>query len=672
MNVEPRRRRTTRVDLATSYAADESADEQIVVPEDLSTLTDEELSALSERAETAFDSLYGDGTADLSAEDLEALRGLGAAIQRLNEEAGTREAAVEARRAEAAELAAAIRPPAEEEIPEEGDDPEGGEDDDNADPHTDEVEEVVVPDDASEITDQEPALTAGAPAPSGPLSITVRGANARRPRQQAPAPTRQRTLRDVAFATTDLLGFGMNAAVDFNDAGAMLDTALARLPLSQYQSAAARGQHMRETSPLMAVKRPMPRDLVVSKTLSVEDAMKRATDQSRLPGGALTAAGWCSPSDNLYDLVYGAASRDGLLSIPEVGVGRGGINVPMAPTFADIYAQIGFHFTEAQAAAGQYAPGGAGSARANTTAVALGDIRTWGGAIFQVIVAGTTGGSAPAVPTSIGQTVTDGSVTWRRVATTANVAGDKPCYEIECPDWEDYRLEGDGLCLIADILMMRGYPEMLAMVTAQALIAHDHKVSAGRIAKLVAGSTFIQMATDTVGTVAPLLAAIELQVEHYRYSRRLSRNTLLEAVFPFWVHGAIRQDLSVRLGLALFDVTNEMINGWFRQRGIVPQFVYDWQALDTSTAANFKQWPATVQFLLYQAGTWVGGVDDIITLNNLYDSTMLGQNKYTALFTEEAWLVAKRDSDSRLIQVPVVSDGSVHAGVLLDADLGAA
>jgi hypothetical protein len=62
-------------------------------------------------------------------------------------------------------------------------------------------------------------------------------------------------------------------------------------------------------------------------------------------------------------------------------------------------------------------------------------------------------------------------------------------------------------------------------------------------------------------------------------------------------------------------------------------------------------------------------VDDIITLNTVYDSTQLGENKYTALFTEEAWLVAPRCGNSEVIRVPVCSNGSVGAGEILECDL---
>jgi hypothetical protein len=418
-------------------------------------------------------------------------------------------------------------------------------------------------------------------------------------------------MKDVAYATADTLGVGMNEGLDWQTAGKMLDKRLTSFNKSVYAAAQARGQHLREQGPIMAFKRQIPAELIASGE-NVDDVMTRAVDMKRLPGGALTAAGWCAPSEILYDLCA-TASRDGLYSLPEFGVRRGGIKWPITPTFASVYNAVGFHFTEADAIAGNYVPD----------------------------------------PTPPGP----------------NTSGPKPCIEIPCPTWDEARLEGDGLCIIGDLIQMRGYPEMMAWYLEQALIAHDHKMSANDIAKVIAGSTAITMTAGTVGTAAPLLAAIELESEHIRYTGRHSRNLVLEAVFPYWIHAAIRQDLSVRLGMALFDVTDAMIDSWFRLRGIVPQFVYDWQAIDTTAAAAFLQWPTDVQFLIYAAGTWTKGVDDIITLDNLYDSTLLGNNKFTALFTEDASLVVKRCEESRVVTVPVCSDGSTHAGILLDCDL---
>ncbi|UDL16219.1 major capsid protein [Microbacterium phage Kozie] len=605
-----RRFRPTLLTLATAYA-DQAGDETLNIPDDLSTLSDDDLTGLATQAGEAFDALYGDGSTDFSADDLATLSGLTEAIETLAAEQATRDEAADTRRAEAqalaarrgATLAADSDADAEDSDESDADEAEGDEED-----ATDEADEADAEGDADADANE---VTASGKRKA--MSINIASARRRAPKQARQTVATAATIKDVAFSADSTLGVAEGKGIDFLDAGRMLANRLKSFSASQYEAAQSRGQHLREQAPLMRVARTFPAELKASSTPeSAEAAIAYATDQSRLPGGALTAAGWCAPSENLYDLLY-SESRDGLLSLPEINVTRGGVNVPVAPSFAELYSEIGFHFTEQDAIDGKWAPG------ANP-----GD---------------------------------------------ANVVGSKPCYEVECPEWEDYRLEGDGVCITADLLGVRGYPEMLARVTNGALVAHDHKISAGRIARMVAGSTAVTMTTGTVGTTAPLLAAIELQVEHFRYTQRLSRSTLLEGVFPYWVHGAVRQDLSVRLGLALFEVTDAMIDGWFRLRGLVPQFVYDWQALDGTAATAFKAWPSTVQFLLYEAGTWVAGVDDIITLDSLYDSTLLGQNKFTALFTEEAWLVAKRRLDSRVVTVPVWSDGSTHAGVLLDNTL---
>jgi hypothetical protein len=292
------------------------------------------------------------------------------------------------------------------------------------------------------------------------------------------------------------------------------------------------------------------------------------------------------------------------MSLPEIGVTRGGIMHTPGPSFADLFAIPDFCFTEADDISGRYAPGESG-----------------------------------------------------------NVVGPKPCYHVECPDFTECRLDVCGLCITAGLLQQRGYPEVIARTIRGLLVAHDHKMNARLIQALVAGSTAVSLAANQAGATAPILTAIELQVEHYRYAHRLSRGTTLEAVLPFWVHGAIRSDLSRRLGVELISISNAQIDGWFTDRGIVPQFVYNWQAIDTTAAGSFTSWPTSVSFLLYQAGTWVRGSSDVITLDTIYDSVLLGNNDFTALFTEEGWFACKRGHDSRVVTVPICPDGSTAAGV---------
>lgn len=58
---------------------------------------------------------------------------------------------------------------------------------------------------------------------------------------------------------------------------------------------------------------------------------------------------------------------------------------------------------------------GTADARANTTAYEIGDLATSGANVYQAVQAGTTGGAAPDVP-AVGETTTDGTVIWKRLA----------------------------------------------------------------------------------------------------------------------------------------------------------------------------------------------------------------------------------------------------------------
>lgn len=414
-------------------------------------------------------------------------------------------------------------------------------------------------------------------------------------------------MRDVVLASGEGSGFAPGTGIDWTDMARIMERRLSGFSESQYSAARAAGRHMRQQFGVATVRKPMPPELTIlsNDPSHVDEVFTRARNEARLPGQSLVAAGgWCAPSEVLYDLCE-LESRDGLLSVPEVGIARGGIQWTLGPNFADIYNNTGFCYTEQDAIDGD-----------------------WDGA----------GGGA------------------------------KPCYSVSCPPFQEARMDLCGLCITSGLLQQRGYPELLARTLRGALIAHDHKMSNKMIAAMVAGSTAVTGTANQVGAAAPLLDIIEIQAEHIRYTARMSRASTLEAVFPYWVAGVIRSDLARRQGVLALDVTDAQITTWFRSRGINPQFVYDWQPLDSVAATAATKWPATVTFLLYPAGTWVRGTADVITLDTIYDSVQLGQNEFTALFTEEGWLAAKLCHDSRAVTIALCPSGETGGGVDLACD----
>lgn len=575
-------------------------DDALVIPEDLTTLSDEDLTALQDKATETFDSLYGDGT-NFTDEDLTMLSDLTDSLKTLAAEATKRETAATARAEKAAALAAQVRPEntlsADTAVAEETDE------------ETDEDSEEPTDEDVSENTDAAETITASARRVN--LSkMQARAAKRPKPRQKVDADDPSARLKSILrLADSD-------EGTDFRGLSEVIDRRLGSFNLAQYQRAAANGKAMTEQKALAKVHRTFSPDLTIqsSDPEHIAEVLRRATSQDRLAGNSLLASGgWGAPSETVYDIMSELESTDGLLSIPEISVRRGGLRYTVGPDFSTLYTDItGFHYTEAQDTAGTYAVDANG------------------------------------------------------VGTGA--AGTKPFYKIPTPSFTDARLDTDGIGLQAGLLAARGFPEAIARVTRGAMTVRAHRTDTRLIDAMIAGSTAVTMTAAQAGATAPLLDAIEKQVEHFKYAHRLARGTVLEAVFPFWVLGVVRSDLARRLGVEnMLSVSDSMIVGWFRDRGIAPQFVYNYQPI-TGLATAFLNWPATVEFLLYTAGCWVKGTDDVISIDTLYDSTLLGDNDFTALFLEDAWFMAKMHHESRRVTVALTPDGAVHAGVDIAAD----
>ena len=592
------------------------------IPENLSDLADDALAEMRSQAVDAFQTLYANGS--FSDEDLATLGTLTDGIEVLSAEISAREEAAAARSAKAAELAAKIgadKPAPKDEEEEEGQAPAEKSDEAPAEKPAPEADE-----DAAEKKAKAAAAEVGAPAepvaeaeaevvtasaPRGPIKLS--GIRRHTP---APAPTtiEETIVEDTSRArltVADVPGFAADSDASFEDLAVALDRRLQGFNSGAYGAAARAGRAMSERHSLAVVRKSFDERATVGSPESAEAAMAFAVNEKNLPGGSLVAAGgWCAPSETVYDLLEDE-SRDGLVSLPEINVTRGGIKFTRGPKFADLYAAPSFNFTEEEAKAGKYAP---------TSATDL-----------------------------------------------TNKVGAKPVYNVPCTEFEEVRLSAAGMHIQAGLLQQRGYPELVARTIRGALVAHEHKMSERIISAMEAKSTAVSMDSGQVGALAPVLTAIELQVEHYRYAQRLSRSTTLEAIFPYWVRGAIRTDLSRRQGVDLTDVPDSRIDAWFKSRGVNPQFVYDWQAI-TGEAGAFKAWGNSVKFLLYSAGTFVKGGQDVITLDTVYDSTLLGQNDYTALFTEEGYLVAKRGHDARVVTVPLNPNGGTGTGIKLLAN----
>lgn len=364
--------------------------------------------------------------------------------------------------------------------------------------------------------------------------------------------------------------------------------------------------------------------------------LNHARDEKRLHGGSLAkawqhsidtgassltaAAGWCAPSQNDYDLCRQWGSGIGIADFPTVTVTRGGINYTPDFDFATIYAN----------------------------AVAVG-----GGSNF----------------------LTEAQV----IADTA-----KTCSVIPCPTFTNRRLDVMALCIRASFLQMAGYPEVVSLWQDGLLAAHEQEMNRIIIADLLtkAGAATVLTPVDPDGTdsfTSALLSGMEQAREDLIYRLMLPWDTTIEYLLPHWILPNIRADLSRRSGDTgnLLNVSDSYIASLFSTRGARVQFVRGWQdglitggALnpafpggDATTPFNTSL-PTTVSFLAYPAGSVAVARQDVVTLTNVYDSTLLSTNQFTSLFAEEGFAPIYPCPGQRLYTVTGCVGGTTGAHVI--------
>lgn len=409
-------------------------------------------------------------------------------------------------------------------------------------------------------------------------------ASAATPAQAPEAPARA-TFRSAS----DVPGHATGSDMDFGHVA----EAVTRKMKSLRGPAAARHEYQIASLPKAFDSRAVVRDF------DDRSAIDFARNEANLKGGSLVASGgWCTPSETWYDLID-YMSTDGLLSLPEVMLARGGVRlIPGGGAqFEEIFAATGFCFTEAQDIAGDYDPDSPGSQG-------------------------------------------------------------KPCYKVDCPEWTDYRLEVCGLCITAGILQNSAFPELTEDTIRKALKAHAHRIDSNIIADVVAGSTAVA-AGGLGGAAAPLLNAIELQALDIRSQFRMSDNATIEVKLPSWTKGLVRADVAYTNRTNMLGVSDAEMMAWFSDRNVSVQFLANFEPLYTGTPAT--AYASTVPFLIYPAGAWVKGATDVIDLGVVHDAASLAFNNYTALFTEEGYVTLPVGQGSRAVEVPVCADGTVGA-----------
>jgi hypothetical protein len=536
---------------------------QTVIPENIAEVSSEDIAKIEADLVAEFDALI-----DANSTDVAAMTEIADAIEAIRNEQTARVEADKAKAEAVAALAERVHMPESEVLAES--DPEG-DDADEADAELESAEETTITEVAvTEESDKERELvTASAKeSPKAPSASAVA-------RRSSTPQVAEAQPQVVITAAADIPGFSGGASID-------------KLGIAKAMHSKARtlsnGSGM---VPVASINLPLEHKLGADLAYNM-DVLDRATAPE-----ALTAAGWCAPSNNLYTL-FGIDAGDGLIDLPTVQITRGGLNVPNF---------IGY-----------------------PEASENGGLWNW--------------------------TEEDQD----------NPEATKPCVYIPCPDFTDYRLEAEGICVTNGNLTDRAFPELTQRYVELVVNTHLHRVSAAIINKIASSAVPASSNNYDSSTSGSILNAIDLHVAFYRSKYRMAVGSVLEAIFPLHTKAMIRADFAMRNAAGYSNVTDDMIDAHFAARGIRAQFVHDFNPIGYNFPPSpVSSWPTSLQFLLYPAGGFVKGDGGVIDLGVVRDSVLNATNDYTAAWTEQLFLVAQLGPNAHRVTLTGLDNNGVTA-----------
>ncbi len=335
----------------------------------------------------------------------------------------------------------------------------------------------------------------------------------------------------------------------------------------------------------------------VDDVFAAMDAVVRgrhARDFVTADGELVASGGWQAPSEVRYSL-YGIEAVDGLLDVPEFGVNRGGIRIPTSPSIQ---------------------------------------------------------GFLPTTNTGIWEWTEAND---EEAANNPHVDPEddvlKPHFKIPGTSFTDYRLSMHGVILDNGNLVARAWPELTARGIALTMAAHRHTINARRLTYLAANSTAVDLTTPlaSLDPITAMIHALALQCSIIRGYYRTTNDQMLEAVLPHWYPEAAAVSISKRANDSDIAFAEAKLRAAAAARNVRLQFVQDWQML----ASNATSFGTSCYMLLWLPGTWGVGRGPTIDLGVSRDRGQMDTNDYTAVWTEEALLLAKLGHESRRLQIPV-------------------
>lgn len=453
-------------------------------------------------------------------------------------------------------------------------------------------------------------------------------------RTPAPQPTVLRSFSITASAEIPSYPYGQ--ALTMDQLADATNARWATLPIGQPATAPIKAN-------VAHVHRHFHPDITLTGDRADLDTIDRVADEHRLPGGSLVAAAgltaaaaapsviqdvWCSASETDFTLCPPLATTDGMIDLPTTSLpGRGGLRYPRWYQFPEQESDTSRNSWHGEAVL--YPEPNPNSDPTKIPTTGLGDPQFF-----------RSDGKGNPVTNPTGYP--------------------KRCIEGPCVDWVDIRQSLEYLCVTSSILQDSTWPELTQRFISDVLVHHQHYMNSVYINYIDEHSD--DLPAYDVGASVPTLGSttlavtdrLALLVAWYRNTYRMAQNATLELVAPMWFKDFLARDIEKKSNRPWGSVSDQEIASIFAAYSSRVQWVYDWQNLSSVAGPPLlpsPTWPTEVKILAYPAGSWVLSQGNVLSLGVQYDFQLLQENRYAAMFSEDAWMLTNRCNRSFVLHL---------------------
>ena len=246
----------------------------------------------------------------------------------------------------------------------------------------------------------------------------------------------------------------------------------------------------------------------------------------------------------------------------------------------------------------------------------------------------------------------------------------KPCVRVECPPIEECRVDAVSQCVTFGNLNYRVFPEQVEAFLQDLAVAFTRTKEVHYLDAIDGASTAVT-ATPAYGATRGVTQTILAAAANYRRRQHMAIDAVLTLMLPSWMVEFIKVDLvnDHALGLNFLNVGESEVNAWLASMNLDVAWYYDsatgaGQAFDDAQGAGaINPFPTSVVAYLFAPGTFVRLDGGTLDVGIVRDSTLNGTNDLQ-IFSEQWVQVCMVGLESLRLEITLCPDGTAPEPVV--------